>query len=365
MTILHIIGNRPQLIKLAPFLGAMRRYPKVKNIILHSGQHYDYEMSKIFFQELGIPDADYNLDIGSGTHGFQTGSILVKLDPILMDVKPDMVIVYGDTNTTLAGALGAHKLHLPLAHVESGVREYVWRPEEINRKIADHCSDFCLCPIPKACANLEKEGIERGRIFHTGDITYDVFLMSTPIAEDKGEIRPPREDYVLMTMHRAETVDIYDKVNGVIEALRSIPYPIVYPIHPRTKKMLTEFGLYDKLEASGRVRLIPPVGYFDFLKLLLHCRIVITDSGGVIKEAFYARKFCVTLDSSTEYKEELFDPGYNVLAGTERDRVMDAALRMLEKSSRPMTISDNPFGDGRAGEKMAGVIMDRLEGRSE
>lgn len=361
MKILHIVGNRPQFIKLAPFLKATRQYPEIQNVIVHSGQHYDYEMSKIFFEELGITKVDYNLEVGSGTHGFQTGKMLIKLDPILLKEKPDVVVVYGDTNTTLAGALAAYKLHFPVAHVEAGMREYIWRPEEMNKKIADHCADFCFCPLKRACLNLEKEGIEPDRIFFTGDITYDAFLMYKDIAIEKGNIEVPEEDYILMTMHRAETVDVYERVKGVIEALLEIPMRIVYPIHPRTKKRLIEMRLYEKVERADNINLIEPIGYFEFLKLLLNSRLVITDSSGVLKEAFYAKKPCVTVDNTTEYKE-IFDMGYNVLAGTEKESILRNVENMLGRKFGPIDSGENPFGDGHAADKMVAILMEKILG---
>lgn len=356
MKILHIVGNRPQFIKLAPFLKATHEYSEIRNIILHSGQHYDYEMSRIFFKELGIPKVDCNLGVGSGTHGFQTGNMLIKLDPILLEEKPDIVVVYGDTNTTLAGALAAYKLHFPVAHVEAGMREYVWRPEEMNKKIADHCADFCFCPIKRAYLNLEREGIEPDKIFFTGDITYDAFLMYKGIAVEKGDIEVPNEDYILITMHRAETVDVYERVKGVVEALLEIPIRIVYPIHPRTQRKLIELGLYEKLNGADNIDLIEPVGYFEFLKLLLNSKFIMTDSSGVLKEAFYAKRLCVTLDDTTEYKE-IFNMGYNVLAGTRKEDIVREVHTMLERKFTPFDPLENPFGDGQAANKMASILI--------
>ncbi len=359
MKILHIVGNRPQFIKLAPFLRATHMYQEIQNIILHSGQHYDYEMSRIFFEELGIAKIDYNLEVGSGTHGFQTGTILVKLDPILLKEKPDVVVVYGDTNTTLAGALAAYKLHFPVAHVEAGMREYIWRPEEMNKKMADHCANFCFCPIQRACLNLKREGIEPERIFFTGDITYDAFLMSKNIAMEKGSVEVPRENYILMTMHRAETVDVYERVKGVIEALLEIPMKIVYPIHPRTQKKLIEMGLYRHIEKANHIVLMEPIGYFEFLKLLLNSSLVITDSSGVIKEAFYAKKPCVTVDNTTEYTE-VFDQGYNVLVGTKKESILAQIEKMFGKKFDPIDSRESPFGDGNAANKMVSILMEKI-----
>jgi UDP-N-acetylglucosamine 2-epimerase (non-hydrolysing) len=355
MKLLHIVGNRPQFIKLSAFLVAANKRSKIKNVILHSGQHYDFEMSRLFFKELNIPKADYNLGAGSGTPGIQTGNILKNLDPILLKEKPNMVIVYGDTNTTLAGALASYKLHFPLAHVEAGVRENIWRPEEINKKIADHCSDFCFCPIKRACSNLEKENIDKEKIFFTGDITYDAFLANGNIAIGNKKIKIPKEDYVLMTMHRAETVDFYERAKGVVDALLEIPFRIIYPIHPRAKKQLIKFNLYEKLEKSNNIDLIKPLGYFEFLKLLLGAKLIITDSGGVTKETFYARKLGIIIDNTSEYNE-IFDMGYNTLVGVEKEDILKAVNSTLKKKFILTSAAKKLFGDGRAAEKMISII---------
>lgn len=357
MKIFHIVGNRPQFIKLAVFLNATYEHSDIHNIIIHSGQHYGYEMSKIFFDDLKIPKVDYNLEVGSGTHGFQTGNMLVKLDPVLSREQPDVVVVYGDTNTTLAGALSAYKQHLPIVHVESGMREHIWRPEEMNKKIADHCSDFCFCPLKRACDNLAKEGIPEEKIFLTGDITCDAFLQHKDIALKKVKIEAPKDDYILMTMHRAETVDIFERVKGIVEAIVEIPLKVIFPVHPRTKKQLSKFGLFNTLENSKNIKLLDPISYFEFIKLLLDTEIVITDSSGVLKEAFYAQKMCVTIDESTEYIE-IFDMGYNILAGTKKKSILIAVENMLSKEFIPP--KENPLGDGNAGREMVKILKDKL-----
>jgi len=359
---LHIVGNRPQFIKLSAFLKATQKYPQIQNIIVHSGQHYDFEMSKLFFKELGIPKINYNLGVGSGTHGIQTGKILIGLDPVLFKEKPSVVIVYGDTNTTLAGALAGYKLHFPVAHVEAGMREYIWRPEEMNKKIADHCSDFCFCPIKRACLNLEKEGIKKNKIFFTGDITYDVFLINKNTALKKANIKIPNDDYILMTMHRAETVDSFERAKGIIEALLKIPMKVVYPVHPRSKKQLIKFGLYQKLKKASHIKLMKPIGYFEFLKLLLNSKLIITDSSGVIKETFYAKKLGVTIDDTTEYKE-IFNMGYNVLAGTKKENILKQIKIMLKRKFKQISSAKNPFGDGYAADKMVDILIENLDRR--
>jgi UDP-N-acetylglucosamine 2-epimerase (non-hydrolysing) len=352
---MHIVGNRPQFIKLAPFLIASKR-DNIGNTIVHSGQHYDYEMSKIFFESLEIRKPDYYLSVGSATHAVQTGKMLIAMDPILLKEKPDVVIVYGDTNTTLAGALAGYKLNIPVAHVEAGMREYIWRPEEINKKVADHCSTYCFCPISRAKDNLLLEGIPKKRIFLTGDITYDAFCMSKDIVNEKASINIPSGDYFLLTMHRAETIDYFEEVSSIIEALLNINHHIVYPIHPHTYKALENFKLIDKLKNAGNIKLIKPVGNFEFLKLLLNCNLVLTDSSGVIKEAFYARKPCVTLDYTTEYIE-IFNLGYNILAGHATYKILESVKEMLNKKLVPIDETVNPFGDGKASNKMIDILF--------
>ena len=360
MKLVHIVGNRPQFIKLSPILKATERYKEIENIILHSGQHYDYNMSKIFFDELEIPEPNYNLEVGSETHGIQTGKMLVGLDPILLKEKPDCIIVYGDTNTTLAGALAAYKLHYPCAHVESGMRENIWRPEEMNKKIADHCSDFLFCPLKRAVNNLINEGIPAQKIYFTGDITYDAYLMNSKKAENSTILKDldlDPEQYVLLTMHRAETVDNYNEIVGIINALIEINKLIIFPIHPRTEKRLKEYSLLNRLERRANIRLIKPVGYFEFSKLLNNSTLVMTDSSGVIKETFYAKKPGITIDYTTEYKE-IFELGYNILAGKTKEGILKSYKKMINKNLPD--IKDNPLGNGDAAQNMVKILFESL-----
>jgi UDP-GlcNAc3NAcA epimerase len=359
MKLLHIVGNRPQFIKLAPLLRAIQRLDKtVKNVIVHSGQHYDYDMSKIFFDELELPSPDHNLEVGSGTHGVQTGAILSKLDTIINTENPSVVIVYGDTNTTLAGSLAACKLHFPLAHVESGLREYVWRPEEINRKISDHCSDFLFCPTKTAVECLKKENIPDENIFLTGDITYDAFLWALAKPRYDGKISNKGEKYVLLTLHRGETVDYEDILSEIIQAIIEMQDKIVFPAHPRTVKFLQKFDLMKKIESASNIKLIPPAGYFDFLNLLVNASLVITDSGGVIKESFFAKKPCIVLDYTTEYKE-ILEAGSHIWVGKEKKAILDAKYR-LDNFDTSNIAPEIVFGDGKAAEKMISIIFSHL-----
>ncbi len=262
-------------------------------------------------------------------------------------------------NTTLAGALASYKLHIPTGHIEAGMREHTWRPEEMNKLVADHCSDFLFCPIKRASENLRKENIDESRIYFTGDITYDMFLQSIENARKSldtlDRLNLPN-DFFLLTMHRAETVDHLNEISEVIEALIEVDNFIVYPIHPRTKKNLLRFGLYSKLEKAKNIKLIDPLGYFEFINFLLNSKMVLTDSSGVLKEAFYALKPCVTLDDTTEYRE-IFDLGYNILAGRKKERILESIEQMWGKVLAP--VIDNPFGDGTASKRIVKILREK------
>lgn len=354
-----IIGTRPNFVKCAPLVKEISKELDMSLLLVHTGQHYDWEMSGTFLKEFGLTTLDYNCEVGSGTHGVQTGRMLEKLDPILLSERPDVVLVPGDTNTTLAGALASYKLHVPTGHIEAGMREYTWRPEEMNKLVADHCSDFLFCPIKRAAENLRKENIDESRIYLTGDITYDMFLRGIEKAKESSDILDRLNlpgDFLLLTMHRAETVDHLNEVSEIVEALIEIDNTIVYPIHPRTKKNLLRFGLYSRLEKAKNIKLIDPVGYFEFINLLLNSKMVLTDSSGVLKEAFYALKPCVTLDYTTEYRE-IFDLGYNILAGRKKERILGSVERMYGKVLAP--VIDNPLGDGTASKRIVKILREK------
>jgi UDP-GlcNAc3NAcA epimerase len=357
MKLLHVVGNRPQFIKLAPFLRETKKHADVSNVIVHSGQHYDYEMSKVFFDELGIPTPDYNLGVGAGTHGEQTGRVLSALDEIIIKENPDRVVVYGDTNTTLAAALAGHKLNYPVCHVESGLREKVWRPEEINRKLSDHCSQYLFCPTKIAVQCLKEEGVEEDRVFLTGDITYDAFLWSCEKLKKEARLGTSGSGYVLITMHRGETVDHEDILSDIVETITSLNDKVVFPAHPRTMKYLEQYGLLEKLVVADNVELMKPVGYFEFLELLLGSKLVITDSGGVIKESFYAGKKCVTLDFTTEY-HEIFSSGTHVLAGKDASGINKTINDLMGAEITPLYTAPEVFGNGDAARKMLTALME-------
>jgi len=325
MKILTVVGARPQFIKLAP-LSKILRENGVNEIIVHTGQHYDENMNDLFFKELEIPEPDYNLGIGSGNHGEQTGRMLIEIEKIILKEKPDLVIVYGDTNSTLAGALAASKLHIKLAHVEAGLRSFNKRmPEEINRVLTDHVSDILFCPTQTAVENLKNEGITNG-VYLVGDLMFDALLHFSKISDMKSNILEklnikPKE-YYLATIHRAENTDNYERLKNILTAFSKLDEIVVFPIHPRTRKMISYYGLDGFLE-NDNVKVIDPVGYLDMLNLEKNAKAILTDSGGVQKEAFWLKVPCITLRDETEWVETV-NLGWNRLVGSNVEKILEA-----------------------------------------
>ncbi len=352
MKIISIIGARPQFIKASVVSEELRK--DFSEVIIHTGQHYDYEMSKIFFDELDIPEPDYHLGVGSGTHGYQTGEMLKKIEKILTSEKPDLVLTYGDTNSTLAGALAASKLHVKTGHIEAGLRSFdKSMPEEINRILTDHCSDLLFCPTKTAVINLKKEGITSG-VYLTGDVMADCLLKHIKVAEEKTTILEDlgidRKRYLVVTIHRAGNTDSREKLQEILEALFEISETIIFPIHPRTRKRLIEFGLYDELIKHKNIKVIQPVGYLEFLRLMKNARTIITDSGGIQKEAYILKVPCITLRENTEWIETVQD-GWNVLVGADKERIADACNVDVSNMNYK-----NHFGRGEASRKIVGVL---------
>jgi len=344
--ILSIVGARPQFIKAAPVSRAIRRTHE--EVLVHTGQHYDDNMSSVFFRELSIPQPDINLGVGSGPHGAQTGNMMVGLEKVAMDVMPDWVLVYGDTNSTLAGALVAAKLHLRLAHVEAGLRSFDRRmPEEVNRVVADHVSDLLLCPTQVAVENLAREGIDHG-VHLVGDVMYDAFIFNVHAASQESRmveklgLEPGR--FALVTVHRAANVDDGERLHAIIAGLEQSALDVVLPLHPRTRSRLHQ-------ALPKRIRVIEPVGYLDMLALEEAAAVIATDSGGVQKEAYFLGKPCITLRDSTEWTETV-DAGWNVLVGADSQRIAEAMRNFRPKSARP-----NLFGDAHAAEKIAALLI--------
>ena len=325
MKIVTIIGARPQFIKAATVSRAIAEYNKsitndqepITEVLVHTGQHYDENMSDVFFKELDIPQPDYHLGIGSASHGAQTGRMLEEIEKVLLKEKPDRVLVYGDTNSTLAGALAAAKIHIPVAHVEAGLRSFNWQmPEEINRVLTDHIADMLFAPTQTAVDNLKNEGISEDKIFLVGDVMYDAALYYGGRVEEKSNVLEQYhlqpQQYILTTIHRAENTDDPVRLRAIFEGLSQVAeeIPIVLPLHPRTRTALIREGLYEMVIQSLVV--IPPVGYLDMVMLEKNARLVVTDSGGVQKEAYFYRVPCVTLREETEWVELLHE-GCNIL----------------------------------------------------
>ncbi|MBN1879733.1 UDP-N-acetylglucosamine 2-epimerase (non-hydrolyzing) [bacterium] len=325
--ILTIVGARPQFVKAAAVTRCLRLH--ADETLVHTGQHYDNNMSDVFFDELGIPFPNYNLDIGSGLHGAQTGAMLKALEEILLKETPDCVLVYGDTNSTLAGALAATKLHFPVAHVEAGLRSFNrWMPEEINRVLTDHIADTLFCPSETAITNLNNEGIFNG-VHFIGDVMFEALMDARIKAEQYSTILSQLHletgKFILATVHRAENTDDPDKIKRLIKSLAilSRQTPVVFPIHPRTKKQLMREGSVDE---AVNLHILDPVGYLDMVHLEESASAILTDSGGIQKEAFWLKVPCVTLREETEWVETV-QQGWNTLAGTDIDKIVQHALQ--------------------------------------
>lgn len=354
MKIASIVGARPQFIKCAPVSRELRK--EHEEILIHTGQHYDHGMSEVFFEELAIPKPDYNLGIGSGTHGRQTGAMLGAIEDVLEKEKPDVVLVYGDTNSTLAGALAAAKLHIPVAHVEAGLRSFDRRmPEEVNRVLTDHASDLLFCPTETAVANLAAEGVTKG-VFLVGDVMLDAMNYNRGIAEERSRILEDvgvePGDYLVVTVHRPSNTDDRENMAAILSALGETDRPVVFPVHPRTRKCLAGYGLLTKMPEN--VRLIEPLGYLDMIRLMAHAEKILTDSGGVQKEAYMLGVPCITLRENTEWVETV-EAGWNVLVGAGREKIVDA-IRHFSPGSRQKEI----FGNGNAS-----VLIGKILARSQ
>ena len=344
MRIVSVVGARPQFVKAAAVTRALRSRPGVSEVLVHTGQHYDREMSDVFFAELGLPEPDRSLGVGSGTHAAQTAAIMVALEPVLEQEHPGLVVIYGDTNTTLAGALVASKMQVPIAHVEAGMRSFNRdMPEEINRLLADHVTALHLCATDTAAHNLNAEGITDG-VHMVGDVMADVLYLSLPhrrrAALDDAGVSPG--SYHVLTLHRAGNTDDPARLEAILRAAAKLDRPVVFPVHPRTAKAMAAAGI----RADGSLRPVAPAGYLDFLALTSDARAVLTDSGGVQKEAYLLGVPCVTLRAETEWPETVAT-GWNVLADADADSIIAGADRTPPRE-RPEL-----FGDGHAAERIA------------
>jgi len=361
-----VLGTRPQIIKSALLIHYLSRDSEVDFILIHTGQHYDYEMSRVFFEELGLPDSHYNLGVSSGSHAWQTAMIMLRSEEVFARERPNLVVVPGDTNSTLAGALAAVKMGIPVAHVEAGARSYDMRmPEEINRRVVDHISTILSAPTRNCAENLRKESV-LGRVFEVGDTMYDVLLRWLPQVERSSilnELGLERNGYIFLTVHRQENVDEPGRLANLLKALSELrDFTVVFPIHPRTRRRLEEFGLMSKLRELSHVKVINPVGYIEALTLIKNAKVVLTDSGGVQKEAFRLGTPCITLRENTEWVETV-EVGANRLVSMDPARIVAAVKEVVEHESeirKRIREMPNPFGDGRASERIVEILKQFL-----
>ena len=359
MKIVTVIGARPQFIKAAPLLNALEKLDTAcEHVLVHTGQHYDEAMYRQFFSELSIPKPNHDLEVGSGSHGRQTAAMMERLEPILEDVQPDWVVVYGDTNSTIAGSLVAAKLHQRVAHVEAGLRSFNrTMPEELNRVVTDHLSNVLLCPSETAVSNLAAEGITNG-VHMIGDVMADALAMgldrigSDSEGLDRFGVAPG--GYLLATIHRASNTDDPETLVRLVTALRSLDEPVVFPVHPRTRSRLNELGV----EQGGNLIEMDPVGYLDMVRLEKDARMILTDSGGVQKEAYWQGVPCVTLREDTEWVETI-ENGWNTLVGTDVEAIRDAVCSFAPPAERPEL-----YGDGHASERCVEMLIRGLRDES-
>jgi UDP-GlcNAc3NAcA epimerase len=370
--VVTVIGARPQFVKAAVVSREIAKRRSIRETLVHTGQHYDYEMSAVFFKELGLPRPKYHLGVGSKSHGEQTAEMLAKLEPVLLKEKPDGVIVYGDTNSTLAGALCASKLHIPLAHVEAGMRSWNRQmPEEINRVVTDHVSDILFCPTETAVKHLAAEGIRRG-VFKVGDVMLDAVLffgnpgnrrmvrLSNDLLQRLGVAA---QQYFLITIHRAENTDNVERLHNILSLLLDLPVPAIFPVHPRLQNLLSTHRqlrtIRLQLQARPGLQMMPPVSYFEMLTLERNARAIITDSGGVQKEALFFQVPCITLREETEWVESLAG-GFNTLVSADKKRFLKAIARVDQIRSRMVRRRKSKsfalFGGGKAGQRIVRIL---------
>jgi len=359
MKVLSIVGARPQFIK-AAVSRVLRAQKGLREILVHTGQHYDENMSDVFFRELEIPEPDYYLGIGGGTHGQNTGRMIEAIEQVLLDEKPDWVLVFGDTDSTLAGALAAVKLHISVAHVEAGLRSFNRRmPEEINRVLTDHAADLLFAPTETAVKNLLREGIPKERIHLVGDVMYDAALYYGKKAERESHILDrlglTPKGYILATVHRAENTDDPERLRAILMALAEVAreVPVVFPVHPRTRKAVERFGFYGLAEG---LLMTEPVGYVDMVMLEKHARLIATDSGGVQKEAFFYRVPCVTLRDETEWVE-LVELGWNRLCPPNKVAELVSCLHQMQEAHG---VEAALYGDGKASEQIVRLLREAM-----
>lgn len=362
--IVLVLGARPQIVKSAPLIRLAAQNSEVNFDVIHTGQHYDYEMSKVFFDELQLPDATANLNVGSGTHAWQTAQIMMRLEKLLKLKQPELLVVPGDANSTLAGALVAAKLHIPVAHMEAGARSYdMGMPEEINRRLTDHCSNLLFTPTENCTKNLLKEGISESSIHQTGDTMYEVLLQQLPKAQRSTILEQlclAPKTYALLTAHRPENVDNPQNLRNITNAVMQLNnFSVVFPVHPRTKKQLQKIKVYNKFQEKPNIKLVEPLGYLEMLQLIQNAKVVLTDSGGIQKEAFWMHTPCITLRENTEWIETV-KLNANQLTGADTKKILKAVDHVVQKEAALRTIFKklpNPFRDDKASQKILDEIL--------
>ena len=354
MKVVTIVGARPQFIKIAAVSRKLRQ--RCQEVLVHTGQHYDYEMSGAFFDGLDLPRPDFNLGVGSGSHAAQTGAMLKGIEDVLLAERPECLLIYGDTNSTLAGALAASKLSIPVVHIEAGLRSYNRAmPEEINRLVADHLSDLLLCPSETAVENLTREGITQN-VHLVGDVMLDAIEWAQEHSDHEADalldrFGLKREQYLVATMHRSENTDDPSQFRRILEAFNSLGEPVVFPVHPRAQKIIEEIAF----QPGSNLHLVEPLGYLEMVALVGSARLVLTDSGGLQKEAYWLGKPCLTMRNETEWTETV-EAGWNVLVGVDPERILHEVSTFVPPSVRPPL-----YGDGKAAEKCVELIGRKSE----
>jgi UDP-N-acetylglucosamine 2-epimerase (non-hydrolysing) len=357
-----VFGTRPEIIKLAEIIKLLKKEKNVQTLLVFTGQHYDYNLFGIFMKELELPEPDINLGIGSGTQAYQVGTILMKLEEYFQKEKPDIVTALGDTNSVFGAALAAEKAHIPFAHIEAGIRSFDRSmPEEVNRVLTDQISSYCFAPTKTAVKNLHNSEAFKHRIFLTGNPIVEVVKNNLKKAEKSqilGQLKLENEKFVVLTMHRAENVDSMEKLEKIANALKGIKWPIVFPMHPRTKARLADFGLKEKFDSIENLKIVDSLGYFDFLDLCANSRYILSDSGGIQEEASVYKKFVIVLRENTERPE--ITGKFAVLTGF-HDRKISAEVEKIEKNysalKKRLEKIKSPFGDGKASQRIVEKIL--------
>ena len=362
--ILNVAGARPNFMKIAPLMKEMGKTPEIHPVLVHTGQHYDEKLSQLFFDELHIPRPDIHLEIGSASHAVQTAKIMMAFEEVLLRERPALVVVVGDVNSTIGCALPATKLHIPVAHVEAGLRSFDRNmPEEINRVLTDAISDVLFVTEPSGEENLLQEGIPREKIFFVGNVMIDTLLANKTKADQSSILQTLKvspQNYALLTLHRPSNVDVKATFLRILQALADIQthLPIIFPIHPRTRKRIQEFGLIENIESMENIRLIEPLGYLDFLKLMAEAKLVLTDSGGIQEETTILNVPCITLRENTE-RPITVEQGSNVIVGTDPQRIITESKQVLQGKTPSAKMPD--LWDGSAAKRIVNILLEQFQ----